>query len=54
MAKTQSKVPTGAAFENWIRPELGARGASTRRVDAKGRTTFLKLHTPPQPYFEDD
>ena len=40
--------------ENWIRPELGARGASTRSVDAKGRTKFIRLHTPPQPCFDDE
>jgi hypothetical protein len=32
----------------WIRPELGARGASSRKVDLRnGRTKRLELHTPP-------
>lgn len=41
--------------KKWIRPELGARGASVRGVrKPSGLTTFRKLFTPPQPYFDDE
>jgi hypothetical protein len=41
--------------KNWIRPALGARGASVRSVRLPlGQTTFRKLFTPPEPCFDDE
>jgi hypothetical protein len=41
--------------KNWIRPQLGARGASVRSVRLpSGQTTFRKLFTSPQPCFDDE
>jgi hypothetical protein len=41
--------------KNWIRPALGARGASVRSVRLpSGQTTFRKLFTPPEPCFDDE
>jgi hypothetical protein len=41
--------------KNWIRPRLGARGASVRSVHLpSGQTTFRRLFTPPQSDFDDE
>jgi hypothetical protein len=40
---------------NWIRPQLGARGASVRSVRLpSGQTTFRKLFTPPTAFDDEE
>ena len=40
---------------NWIRPELGARGASVRSVrKPSGLTTFRRLFTPPTAFDDEE
>ena len=41
--------------KNWIRPELGARGASVRSVrKPSGLTTFRRLFTPPTAFDDEE
>ena len=50
-----SAINADTLAKNWIRPQLGARGASVRSVRLpSGQTTFRRLFTPPTAFDDEE